>query len=135
VIIQAYSRSPLYYFDSHVVGDMLKGYDACSATQLAEEYATSKWLWPEIGLGTEGVMPITIFHTENGSTETWLEVNDDGTVTYYEENSGRKMLRRGIEPRNRVMTTEEAKSDWTSYARDIDEASSAIASRRDRTPA
>jgi ribosomal protein L24E len=80
-------------------------------------------------------MPITIFHTENGSTETWLEVNDDGTVTYYEENSGRKMLRRGIEPRNRVMTTQEAKSDWTSYARDIDETSSAIASRRDRTPA
>jgi ribosomal protein L24E len=80
-------------------------------------------------------MPITIFHTENGSTETWLEVNDDGTVTYYEENSGRKMLRRGIEPRNRVVTTQEAKSDWTSYARDIDEASSAIASRRDRTPA
>jgi len=80
-------------------------------------------------------MPITIFHTENGSTETWLEVNDDGTVTYYEENSGRKMLRRGIEPRNRVVTTQEATSDWTSYARDIDEASSAIASRRDRTPA
>ena len=29
-------------------------------------------------------MPITIFHTETGSTEKWLEVNDDGTVSYYE---------------------------------------------------
>jgi hypothetical protein len=78
-------------------------------------------------------MPITIFHTENGSTETWLEVNDDGTVTYYEENSGLRMLRCGIEPRNRVMTAEEAKSDWNSYASDIDEASAAIASTRMRS--
>lgn len=74
-------------------------------------------------------MPITIFHTENGRTETWLEVNDDGTVTYYEENSGRRMLLRGIEPRSRVMTVEEAKSDWTSDAKDIDEAAAAIASK------
>jgi len=74
-------------------------------------------------------MPITIFHTENGRTETWLEVNDDGTVTYYEENSGRRLLLRGIEPRSRVMTVEEAKLDWTSDAKDIDEAAVAIASR------
>jgi hypothetical protein len=79
-------------------------------------------------IGNEIVMPITIFHTDDGRTETWLEVNDDGTVTYYEENSGRRMLRRGIEPRNRVMTIEEAKLDWTSYVRDIDEAAAAIAS-------
>jgi len=77
-------------------------------------------------------MPITIFHTENERTETWLEVNDDGTVTYYEENSGLRMMRRGIEPRNRVMTGEEAKADWTSYASDIAEALSAIASRNYR---
>lgn len=74
-------------------------------------------------------MPITIFHTENGRTETWLEVNDDGTVTYYEENSGRRMLLRGIEPRSRVMTVEEAKLDWTSDAKDIDKAAAAIASK------
>jgi ribosomal protein L24E len=76
----------------------------------------------------EIIMPINIFHTDDGRTEAWLEVNDDGTVTYYEENSGRRMLRRGIEPRNRVMTVEEAKLDWTSHARDIDEAA-AIASK------
>jgi hypothetical protein len=74
-------------------------------------------------------MPITIFHTDDGRTETWLEVNDDGTVAYYEENSGRRMLRRGIEPRNRVMSVEEAKLDWISYARDIDEAAATIASK------
>ena len=83
-----------------------------------------------IELGDEIVMPITIFHNENGRTETWLEVNDDGTVTYCEENSGQRMLRRGIEPGNRVMTAEEAKLDWTCYARDIDEAAAAIASKR-----
>jgi hypothetical protein len=79
--------------------------------------------------GNEMVMPINIFHTDDGRTETWLEVNDDGTVTYYEENSGRRMLHRGIEPRNRVMTVEEAKLDWSSHARDIDEAATAIASK------
>jgi hypothetical protein len=77
-------------------------------------------------------MSVTIFHSENDSTETWLEVNDDGTVTYYEENSGLKMLRCGVEPRNRVMTAEEAKSDWAPYASEIDEASAAIASRKGR---
>ena len=80
-----------------------------------------------IDLGTEIVMPITIFHTENGSTETWLEVNDDGSVTYYEENSGLRMSRHGSEPRNRVMTGEEAKADWTSHASDIAQALATIA--------
>jgi hypothetical protein len=78
--------------------------------------------------GKKIVMPINIFHTDDGTTETWLEVNDNSTVTYYEENSGPRMLRRGIEPRNRVMTAEEAKLDWVSYAKDIDEATAAIAS-------
>jgi hypothetical protein len=85
-----------------------------------------------IDLNLRVIMPINIFHTENGDTETWLEVNDDGTVTYYEENSGLKMLHRGIEPRNRIMTTEEAKADWISYSSDIDEASAAIALRKSR---
>jgi hypothetical protein len=77
-------------------------------------------------------MPITIFHAANERTETWLEVNDDGTVTYYEENSGLRMMRRGIEPRNRVMTGDEAKADWASYANDIAEALAAIACRNNR---
>ena len=75
-------------------------------------------------------MPITIFHTENGSTEKRLEVNDDGTVTYYERVL--RTLPDETEPRKRNMTVEEAKSDWSSYANDIDEASLAIASRQGR---
>jgi hypothetical protein len=75
-------------------------------------------------------MPITIFHTDSGSTETWLQVNDDGTATYYEENSGVRMSRRGIQPRNRVMTGEEAIADWTSYASDIARALAALASKK-----
>jgi len=89
-------------------------------------------MWRNIDLGPEIVMPISSFHTDSGSTETWLEVNDDGSVTYYEENSGVRMLRRGIEPRNRVMTGEEAKADWTSYASDIAQALAAIGSKNGR---
>jgi hypothetical protein len=77
-------------------------------------------------------MPITIFHTDNGSTETWLEVNDDGTVTYREEDSDPRMARRGIEPRNRVMSGEEAKADWASYADDIARALAEIATQQSR---
>jgi hypothetical protein len=73
-------------------------------------------------------MPVTIFHTDDGRAETWLEVNDDGTVTYYEENSGQRMLRLGIEPRNRIMTVDEAKLDWAAYAKDLEEAAAALAS-------
>lgn len=75
-------------------------------------------------------MSIMIFHTDSGSIETWLQVNDDGTVTYHEENSGVRMMRRGIEPRNRIMTGEEAKADWTSYAGAIAQALAAMAVKR-----
>jgi len=75
-------------------------------------------------------MSVMIFHTDSGSTETWLQVNDDGTVTYYEENSGLRMMRRGIEHRHRVMTGEEAKADWTFYAGDIAQALAEIALKK-----
>jgi len=74
-------------------------------------------------------MPITIFHTETGNTEKWLEVNDDGTVSYYERPFGLRTLFGGMEPRRRNMTAEEAKSDWTFYANDIDAASLTMAVR------
>jgi hypothetical protein len=72
-------------------------------------------------------MSITIFHTDSGSTKRWLQVNDDGTVTYYEEKAGSEMSLGGIEPRSRVMTGEEAKADWTFYADEIAQALAAIA--------
>lgn len=77
--------------------------------------------------GLEMMMPTTIFHTDDGRIEPWLEVNANGTVTYFEENSGQRMLRRGIEPRSRVMTADEAKLDWISYADEIAEAVATIA--------
>jgi hypothetical protein len=75
---------------------------------------------------------ITIFRTDSGSTETWLRVNGDGSVTYHEENTGPRLARCGIEPRNRVMTGDEAKADWASYAGDIARALAAIAARTGR---
>jgi hypothetical protein len=88
--------------------------------------------WHSENSGAWIVMPITIFHTENGSTEKRLDVNDDGTVTYYERIFGLSTLPGETEPRKRNMTAEQAKSDWSFYAKDIDEASWAIASRRGR---
>ncbi len=67
-------------------------------------------------------MPIEIFHAESGSTETWLEVNDDESVTYHTEKTGWPMVRGGINPKDSHYTAEEAKAKWTSYAKDIDAA-------------
>jgi len=65
---------------------------------------------------------ITIFRSETGSTETWLQVNKNETVTYHTENSGWRMSRRGIEPKEEVMSIDEAKKQWASYAAEIDAA-------------
>lgn len=67
-------------------------------------------------------MPIQIFHTESGSTETWLEVNEDLTVTYHTEKSGWPMMRGGLNPNDTHYTVAEARSKWSSYAKAIDEA-------------
>jgi hypothetical protein len=75
-------------------------------------------------------MPITIFHRESGSTESWLDVNDDGTVTYHTENSGWRMARRGNESSDSNMTPEQAKERWPSCASKIDDALDTL--RRDR---
>ena len=109
------------------------GAEACNALPAPQGgHHVNAAMWRNIDLGREIVMPISIFHTDSGSTETWLEVNDDGSVTYYEENSGVRMLRRGIQPRNRVMTGEEAKADWACYASDIAQALAAIGSKNGR---
>jgi hypothetical protein len=79
-------------------------------------------------------MSIMIFRTDSGSTETWLRVNGDGSVTYHEENTGPRMARCGVEPRNRDMTGDEAKADWASYANEIAQALAMIAARAGRLP-
>ncbi len=65
---------------------------------------------------------VEIFHTENGNTEAWLEVNEDGTVTYHRENAGWRMRRHDMEARNSTYTVDEAKKRWTSYASEINKA-------------
>jgi hypothetical protein len=67
-------------------------------------------------------MPVILFHTENGNTEEWLIVNDDGTVTHQQENAGWVMARKGINERLKTMTAQEAKVIWASYAIAIDNA-------------
>ena len=67
-------------------------------------------------------MGIEIFRTESGALETWLDVNDDGSVTYVTENAGWRMARRGMERKESSMTAEEAKKRWPSYADRIEEA-------------
>ena len=68
-----------------------------------------------------------IFSSESGATETWLVVNDDGSVTFVTENSGWRMARRGMERKESSMTAEEAKERWPSYAEKIDAALTILA--------
>lgn len=79
---------------------------------------------------TKGLnMVITIFHTESGSTEEWLQVNDDCTVTHHVEASGWSM-RGGLRPREEIMSADEAKAKWASFANEIERAIEKIAGRK-----
>ena len=60
-----------------------------------------------------------IFRHETNSMEEWLQVNDDGTVTYHVEASGWPMMRGGLNPRERTMSAEEAIAEWPAYAQAI----------------
>lgn len=74
-------------------------------------------------------MTITIFHTESNSSEEWLLVNDDGTLTYHIENSGWPMARAGLQPREKNMSADAAKVRWPSYADKIDGAVVQVAAK------
>ncbi len=67
-------------------------------------------------------MPATIFHRENGNTEDWLYVNDDGTVTYEAENAGWVQTRKGLHFRSATLSAAEAKARWPDHAMAIDAA-------------
>lgn len=67
-------------------------------------------------------MTFTIFHSENNSAEEWLQVNDNGTVTYHIENSGWTMAHSGLLTREENMTAQAAKVRWPTYADRIDDA-------------
>ncbi len=67
-------------------------------------------------------MPITIFSRGTNAQDVWLQLNDDGTLTYHTENNGWMMMQRGLEPRDRAYTAEKAKEKWPRHSGDIDEA-------------
>ncbi len=75
-------------------------------------------------------MAFTIFHRENNSAEERLCVNDDGTVTYYVENSGWPLIGSGVQSRERILTSLEAKERWPSYAESIDLALVKLSTKR-----
>lgn len=67
-------------------------------------------------------MPIEIHSFESGNTEYWIVLNNDGTITYHEENAGWTAARRGAEPSDDTMTVDEAKKRWPQHAGKIDRA-------------
>lgn len=48
-------------------------------------------------------MPTRVFNAENGSSEEWIDVNDDGTVTRHIENAGWIALKSGLMPREETL--------------------------------
>ena len=75
-------------------------------------------------------MAIRIFRTQRNLRESWLAVNEDGTVTYHLRNFGSRLMREGAEERNRSMTAREAKLRWPFYSRSIDLAIAEIVKHR-----
>jgi len=78
-------------------------------------------------------LPITIFDRDSGPKERSLVLNDDGTVTYDESNSGWRMARRGSESRRETMTAQEAKTRWPRWAPQIDGALVQLALKQQNT--
>ncbi len=74
-------------------------------------------------------MTITIFHTESNSSEEWLLVNDDRTLTHHTENSGWAVGRTGVLPRDKIISAEAAKARWPPYADKIEEALVQVAAK------
>ncbi|HUO82195.1 MAG TPA: hypothetical protein VM616_04985 [Gammaproteobacteria bacterium] len=66
-------------------------------------------------------VPKTIYQFESGNTETWIVVNDDGTVTRNVENAGWTASRRGAEAQEETLSAEEAKRKW-GHEKEIDAA-------------
>ena len=73
-------------------------------------------------------MTIRIFRAQRNLRESWLEVNDDRTLTYHLRNFGSRLMRDGPEARSRTMSAAEAKSRWPFHSRSIELAVAEIAS-------
>lgn len=79
-------------------------------------------------------MPVTIFSKENGNSEQWLLVNDDGTLTLHVEAAGWVAVRGGVMPRDENISVEDAKRRWPQHAAKIDAALSEIQAKKSAVP-
>ena len=75
-------------------------------------------------------MSITIFHFEGGSKERWLEVHDDGEITYWTASDGWAAVRHPNDGKLETLSLKEAKRRWPSYAEDLDEAVEVVARKK-----
>jgi hypothetical protein len=73
-------------------------------------------------------MPKTIYHWETNSSEEWLTVNEDGSVTHHVEGSGWSMKGTGPLGRDTTFTATEAKNEWPKHAEAIEKALEGISS-------
>jgi hypothetical protein len=74
---------------------------------LQTEPFLSTWRYRELSLVT-----LDSPTSETGSTEVWLVVNDDGTVTRHIENAGWAAYKSGVMPREETLPAAEAKEQW-----------------------
>jgi hypothetical protein len=73
---------------------------------------------------------ITIFHFEGGSRERWLEVHDDGEITYWTASDGYAAMRHPNDGKLEKMTAASAKARWPTYAAEIDRAVKEVSGRK-----
>lgn len=67
-------------------------------------------------------MATVIFHFEGGGQESALELEDDGTFTYWTWNNYWAVLKHGSAYKSETLVLEDAKRRWPSYAADMDQA-------------
>ena len=65
-------------------------------------------------------MSVLIFQKEGNTREERLLVNDDGSLTYHEENTGYAIFRRDKNATDTTMSPDDAKLRWPDYADKID---------------
>jgi hypothetical protein len=57
-------------------------------------------------------MPKTIYRLQTGSTEEWIVVNDDGTVTHHIQNAPWVADTSGVMHREETLPADQAKDKW-----------------------
>jgi hypothetical protein len=63
--------------------------------------------------------PVEIFYSPGGQSESWLYVEDDGTLAYHWDLDGHAVLREGSQAINEIIPLEDALKRWPQYKADI----------------